>query len=307
MVENINILIIGGDSFVAKSFIAYHRNNYNIKLISRSETNYQNEIILNDFFEIPIDAFKDIDIVINCAAIVHQPKETSNDLYNKINCELAVLNAKKAKENGVKTFIQLSTIAVYGSTENISDLSIENPNNLYGSSKLKADKILFTLSDEAFNTIILRPSMLYGGGNAPGNMMKLIGFADKSIPLPFKNANNKRFFLNIHNLIGFIEASILYKQSNIFVLCDNESISTKELISQISKSLKKADKQISIPQSLLSILKKIKPDIFNKLYGELTIDNTRATEILGFNPTHNIEQGIIEMTKYYLDNKNKKT
>jgi len=69
------ILIIGGSSFVARNFIRLQKENYTIKVISRSETGFDNEELFTDFSTIPDDLFRDIDVVLNCAAIVHQTKK----------------------------------------------------------------------------------------------------------------------------------------------------------------------------------------------------------------------------------------
>ena len=83
---------------------------------------------------------------------------------------MACLLAQKAKQAGVRQFVQMSTIAVFGSASRISATTPEKPQTYYGSSKLKADKELVAMSDREFRTAIIRPPMAYGGGMAPGNM-----------------------------------------------------------------------------------------------------------------------------------------
>ena len=306
MIDKQNILIVGGDSFIAKSFILFHKNDYNFSVISRTKTEFENEIVLIDFIKIPDELFKHIDIVINFAAIVHQRKNIDEDIYLKINCELAVLNAQKAKDNGVKTFIQLSTIAVYGNAEMIDCQTPENPVNHYGKSKLLADKKIISMADNFFKVIIFRAPLVYGLSDAPGNMMRLISLADKGFPLPFKNAKCKRDFINIRNFIEYIETAIKTNQTNIYLVSDDAPVSTYDLINLISKYLKKKIIQFSIPNFILSFLCKLKPELFNKLYGKLYIDLSKTKEILNYKPDHSTEQGIKEMVQWYLKFKDKK-
>jgi UDP-glucose 4-epimerase len=306
MPDKQNILIVGGDSFIAKSFIQLHKSDFNFSVISRIKTDFENEIILTDFNKIPDELFKHIDIVINFAAIVHQRKNTDENIYNKINYELAVLNAEKAKNNGVKTFIQLSTIAVYGNVEKIDFETPENPVNPYGKSKLLADKKITSMADNYFKVIIFRAPMIYGLGNAPGNMMRLIGLVDKGFPLPFKNAKSKRDFINIRNFIEYIDTAIKTNQTNIYLVSDDSPVSTFDLINLISKYLEKKVVLFSIPKFVLIFLKKLKPEIFNKLYGKLNVDLSKTKEILNYKPEYSIEQGIKEMVQWYLKFQNKK-
>ena len=295
MENKLNILIIGGSSFVAKSFIAYHKLNYNIKIVSRGNTENKNEFIIGDFFQIPDELFQGIDVVINCAAIVHQAKKIPETTYNKINFELAVNLAEKSKKNRVTTFIQISTIAVYGNAEYINLNTSENPGTHYGKSKLLADNKILTLADESFKIIIFRPPMIYGSDNAPGNMMRLIHLVNKGFPLPFKNAINKRDFINIRNFVGYLEAAIQINETNIYLINDNIPISTHELINLISKHLNKTIVQFSLPKIIVKILQKMKPEILTKLYGTLIIDCKKSNEILRYTPHYSLDQGIQEM------------
>ena len=56
------ILIIGGSSFVSQNFIRLQKNNYSIKVVSRSMTGYDQEVLFPDFSDVPNDLFKNVDI-----------------------------------------------------------------------------------------------------------------------------------------------------------------------------------------------------------------------------------------------------
>lgn len=290
-----HVLIIGGSSFVARNFIRIHHNNYSIKTINRTSIGFDNELITPDFSTLSSDVFKNIDIVINCAAIVHQQKKIDDNIYFNINHKLAVELAKKAKLAGVKSFIQLSTIAVYGKTTHVSNSSIENPVNPYGKSKLLADNSLKELCDSNFNVIIFRPPMIYGSSDAPGNMMRLIKLISKGLPLPFKGLQNKRDFIHIDNLIGFIDASIKKNSSGIYLVSDNSPVLISELYSIIINCLNKQNKAFQLPAFCFSLIKKIIPEIYDKLFGNLTIDISNTLSVLEYKPVNLLQQGIIEM------------
>ncbi|HRN41269.1 MAG TPA: hypothetical protein PK649_04240, partial [Vicingus sp.] len=81
MLDKQHVLIIGGSSFVARNFIRIHHNNYSIKTINRTSIGFDNELITPDFSTLSSDVFKNIDIVINCAAIVHQQKKIDDNIY----------------------------------------------------------------------------------------------------------------------------------------------------------------------------------------------------------------------------------
>lgn len=290
-------IIIGSDSFIAQKLIANNQN-WQIKGIARSKTSLENEIITSDFFSIDNRVLQNIDVVINFAAIVHQPKIKDIDLYDRINHELPLYLANLAKDSGAKQYIQMSTIAVYGQTEYISQKTTYNPNNPYGKSKLEADFDLLKLQNENFKVSIVRPSMVYGGGKAPGNMLKLINLAQKGIPLPFKGVQNQRQFCNIHLLVDALSKIIEKQQAGTFLVADREGISTHDLLNIVNKYSSQKIRQFQLPKSFLKLLKSTKPGLYQKLYGSLKIDVEKTITNLKIESNkYSIEQGIREMVK----------
>lgn len=287
------ILIIGGDSFIASKFIAKNKGVFNIDVISRKKTNFVHEIVMDDFFKIDDSSFKYIDVVINFAAIVHQPKVRDDELYNRINCELPIFIAKQAKVNGVKHFIQMSTIAVYGNVVNIDKETIEAPMNLYGVSKLNADNALRKIASDSFVITCIRPPMVYGGGNAPGNMMRLIRFSQKKIFLPFKNINNQRDFINVHNLIDCFSSIIDNRLAGVLLPTDKCAISTKEIVELVCKHAKVKSRLVNLPSLFSVILKGLQPTIYNKVFGSLRVECNIKEEF--YSPKYTVSDGILEM------------
>lgn len=287
------MLIIGSDSFIAKKFISQYSGNHHITNISRIKTGVKNEFVVHDLSKIDTDLFKDKNTVLNFAAIVHRPDIKDESVYDEVNHKLTILNAVKAKQAGVKLFIQLSTIAVYGNATSITYATPVNPKNPYARSKLKADEELLSMQDENFKVTVIRPPMVYGGGNSPGNMMRLIGLAAKSIPLPFKDIDNKRDFINVNNLIQYL-AIIAEKQlSGIYLISDQEPVSTEYLLLTISRYLGKKAFLLKMPGWMLKSLKAVRPGEFEKLYGTLRIASNFPYENLINRYT--VEDGIHEM------------
>ncbi|MES2838617.1 MAG: NAD-dependent epimerase/dehydratase family protein [Bacteroidota bacterium] len=301
MSEKIEILVIGGNSFVAKSFVNYNKINCNITLVSRTKSQNTNVIVVEDYNTISDEVFKNKNVVINCTAIVHQKTKIEDSIYFDVNHKLAIKLANQAKQNGVKQFIQFSTIAVYGNVEEINNTTKEKPINAYGKSKLLADIDLKKLISETFAVTIFRAPLIYGGENPPGNMLRLVKLVEKGFPLPFGNANGTRDFINIKNLVQYIENVITENKSGLFLVTDNTAISTKDLVKSIAKILNKKITLLPLPRLVLSVLKKLKPEIFDKLFGTLKIEPSKN---LSISTNHTIESGLEDMIQYYLKNKN---
>lgn len=287
-----NILIIGGDSFIATNFINYYKDVFSIKIISRKQTHFLNENVVKNIFNISDNFFKNIDVVINFCAIVHK-KNVSKKTYKNINYELPVFLFNKSLSLGVKHFIQMSTISVYGRKSKIKFNSKLNPENSYGFYKLKADKYILKKKCNMRVTCI-RPPMVYGL-NAPGNMKSLIFISKLTIPLPFKNIENQLTFINIKNLIYFISIVINNNLVGVLIPNDKEITSTKDIIKTIRKILGKKDRLVSMPNFLKKIIRILFSKNYKKLFESLIVECNVDDGI--YFPPHSISQGLEDCLK----------
>ena len=138
------ILVTGSRGYLGSSFINQYSDKYNFENFS---------LLCQKIKDVN---FNNIDIVLHCAALVHQKVEHPYDKYYEVNVEYPVKLAKLAKENGVKQFVFISTIAVYGEDEEkLTENTVCNPVTPYGKSKLKAEKELLKLRDDNFIVSII--------------------------------------------------------------------------------------------------------------------------------------------------------
>lgn len=278
------ILSTGSKGYLGSSFLNQYKDKYLFRKFS----------LLNQKLE-DIN-FDNIDAILHCAALVHQKVKHSYDKYHEINVSYPVKLAKLAKQNKVKQFVFISTISVYG--ENIKKLyenTICNPITFYGKSKLEAEKQLLELNDDNFIVSIIRPPMIYGK-NAPGNIDSLIKLVKKLSIIPLGGIENKRSFISIQNLCHIVDEIITQQKAGIFLVSDDEPLSTSKLIKLISKNLDKKIYLIKIP-FFESLLKLFKPSFHKRLYGNLEIDNTITKEKLNLKNPYSVEDGIRLMIK----------
>ena len=177
--------------------------------------------------------FADYDVVFNVAGIAHI-KETKENrhFYYDINRDLVIKIAEKSKEAGVKQFILLSTMSVYGLTVgHITKTTPTNPVNSYGISKLEADEAIKKIETDAFKFACLRPPMVYGK-NCKGNYQTLRKFAIKS-PI-FPNYYNQRSMIYIGNLCEFVKEIIDKECGGLFFPQNSNYVQTSEMVSLIA-------------------------------------------------------------------------
>lgn len=181
--------------------------------------------------------FSKYDVVYHVAGIAHadvgKVTEEQKQLYYKINTELTLEVAKKAKEAGVKQFIFMSSMIVYsGCNEKIITKQTEpKPLNFYGDSKWQADQQLQKLNSETFKVVVLRPPMIYGK-DSKGNYPELAKLASK-LPI-FPIVKNRRSMLHIDNLCQFVKLMIDNKESGVFFPQNAEYTNTSDMVQMIA-------------------------------------------------------------------------
>ena len=212
--------------------------------------------------------FSGYDAVFHVAGIAHSDTgKVSDDIkakYYAVNTDLTIETARKAKNDGVKQFVFMSSMIVFGSgNERITKDTFPNPDNFYGDSKLQADIGIHKLQGEGFNVVSVRPPMIYGKGSK-GNYPRLAKLA-KKIPV-FPDYDNKRSMLYIDNLCECVRQIIDNDEKGYFYPQNIEYVKTSNLAKTINPNIKMV-KIFNVFISLLKNMSTIKK-VFGNLYYE---------------------------------------
>ncbi len=212
--------------------------------------------------------FSQYDVVFHVAGIAHI-KETSDnqDLYYKVNRDLAYETAQKAKQDGVEQFIFLSSMSVYGIENGVIDKNTPlKPNSAYGRSKIEAEELINKLEDNSFIVATLRPPMVYGKG-CRGNYPRLVGLALKT-PI-FPKVENKRSMIYIDNLSEFVKQLIDNRSGGLFFPQNVEYVNTSEMVRLIAES---HGKRVVMTKLFNPLLRLLNVSTVNKVFGDLVYD-----------------------------------
>lgn len=245
--------------------------------------------------------FSSYDAVFHVAGIAHadvgKVTEEQKLLYYRVNVGLTEECAQKAKAEGVKQFVFMSSIIVYGESAGIGRERVITqdtpltPANFYGDSKVKAEEAILPLTDDDFKVVILRPPMIYGKGSK-GNYPLLSKFA-KKLPL-FPNVHNQRSMLYVGNLCKFIACVIEREESGIFYPQNKEYVNTGEMVKQIASVRGKKIWITGIFNPALKLMGKLggKPGgIVNKAFGNLVYDQAMSEYDFEYR-IYNLEESI---------------
>lgn len=284
------LLVLGGDSYIARYFIHSVLQHVELRVISRKPSGFPEEQIREDLFSVSDRDFHSVDLVVSFIGIAHQKRVKKEDFF-RINTTLILHLAGMAKKAGVGSFLQMSSISVYGNNTLINEKTPAMPKDHYGLSKLKADQGLLKLSDEDFSVSLIRPPMVYGP-ECPGNFRKLVHFVHKQLPLPLQNAHEKRAFIYLGNLTDFLVHLSLNPKPGIFLISDPDSISVAEFVRLISINLNKRSFLFPLPIFFKSALSKVLPGLHARLFGKLEINFAETSRITGFVPNYNVREGL---------------
>lgn len=276
------ILITGKGSYIGNSFIEYIGENY--------PSEYEIEVLdmLDpDWKEFSFEGF---DSVFHVAGIAHSDSgkisEEKAKLYYSVNTDLTIETAKKAKADGVKQFIFMSSAIVFGESAPIGRSKIitaetkPSPANAYGDSKLQAEIGLSELCGESFSVVILRPPMIYGKGSR-GNYPTLAKLARK---LPFfPNVKNQRSMLYVEHLSEFVRLMIKNEECGTFYPQNKEYSNTSELVRLIAAA---NGKKIALLKGFGWALKFLSlfSGLVNKAFGSLAYEATLSEYKADYRP-----------------------
>lgn len=253
------ILITGANSYIGTSFEKYIKENYPDEYIVDTV-----DMIDGSWRE---KSFSGYDSVFHVAGIAHQ-KETKKNarLYYEVNRDLAIETARKAKFDGVKQFIFLSSMSVYGMDIGVITKETKPmPKSNYGKSKWQAEQEIALLESDEFKVCVLRPPMVYGEG-CKGNYQTLVKIAKICPVLP--NYKNARSMIFIDELSKYVKGCIDENLRGVFFPQDESYVCTCEMIQSIRKRMGKKFVTVKLMNPFIKLGIKITGKV-RKAFGDL--------------------------------------
>jgi len=288
------ILITGANSYIGTSFEKYIKDNfsddYQVDTIDMIDGSWREK------------SFSGYDVVYHVAGIAHSDNgkisAEKEKLYRSVNTDLTIETATKAKNEGVKQFIFMSSAIVYGDSGKIGKKKVitkdtpVSPANCYGDSKVQAELGILPLQDDKFKVCVLRPPMIYGKGSK-GNFPQLEKFARKLKFFPY--VKNERSMLYIGNLVEFVRLMIVNEEQGIFWPQNAEYSNTSELVKMIAKA---KGKKIHFVKGFAWLLKimSLFTGLINKAFGNLSYESSMSNYIVEYRK-YNLEESIKETVK----------
>lgn len=291
-----DILVTGANGFLGKAIIKELENNNNLNSLSKTSGDYQ--VSLDN--DIP-NFKKKFDLVIHAAGKAHciSKNELEKREFHKVNV-VGTENLLKGLQNtGLpQQFVFISSVSVYGQQFGIgiSEEHSLKAKDAYGLSKVEAEKKVKDWC-EKYNVIctILRLPLLVGK-NPPGNLGAMVKAIEKGYYFNIGGGKAQKSMVLVEDV-----ALIMLKVASVggtYNLTDGYHPSFHELSTAISEQ-KNKNLPFNLPIFIAKIMGLIGDSMagkapinsmkLKKIISDLTFDDNKATESLGWKPQRVLE------------------
>jgi nucleoside-diphosphate-sugar epimerase len=293
------ILITGVNGFLGKSIVEALENNCKLFGLSRTKGEYKVSL------EREVPEFKQsFDLVIHAAGKAHSvPKTKSerNQFYdvNVIGTENLL---KGLEKKGVpKKFVFISSVSVYGQEfgKGINEEHKLEAGDPYGLSKIEAEELVmeWCIKHNVICTILRLPLLV--GKNPPGNLGAMLRAIDRGYYFNIGGGKARKSMVLARDVASFIPS--VAPVGGIYNITDGFHPNFYELSAVIAENINRR-KPFDLPLSIAKIVGCIGDLVgekspvnslkVKKITSDLTFDDTKARQIVGWNP-----KGVLEYFK----------
>ena len=297
------VLVTGASGFVGGHLSpVLERDGWTVRRVARRPLGNERDVVIRSIGPETdwTAALTGVDAIVHLAARVHHPNEDHGyELYRDLNVDGTLHLARSAIKAGVRHFIFVSTVLVYGRSSRgrapFCEDDVLTPRSPYGVSKAEAEAGLAALArDSEMRVTVVRPPMVYGLG-AKGNFAALVRAIKLGVPLPFAAIRNHRAFVSVQNLASFISWRLSNPAAkyDVFLVADAEQVSTPEFIRRLARAAGGRALLFPAPASLLKLLLKIggQPEARHSLLGSLELNLSKAISA-GWRPQFTLDEGL---------------
>ncbi len=277
--------------------------------------------VANEAFEDKPDwsaALADVDMIIHLAGRVHVSPGASLEqtrLFDSINVQGTRQLARQAVAAGVKRFIYVSTVKVFGGRNQrnpagdvipFDENSPAAPQDTYAASKYAAETTLLQIAEsKGLQVMIIRPPLVYGPRVA-ANFLRLMRLVDRGLPLPFAAITNQRSFIFVDNLVDAILTCLRADPryiNRIYVVSDAETRSTPALLRDLADAMNRPVRLFSVPQKLLTRVASLagQTAAAERLLHSFVVDTGRIARDLDWRAPYSMAQGLAHTARWYCD------
>ncbi len=304
------ISITGGTGFIGRKLVKHlSENGHQLRVLTRKINVYTNYSYSENISYINGDLIEDFNLnefIGDSEILIHCAAELKNEsIMNSLHVD-GTRNLINAAAGKIKKWIQLSSAGAYGQPMNglINEESTPNPNGVYEVSKVESDKLVENAQKEnLFQTIILRPSVVFGSDMPNQSLFSLIKTLQSGYFTFIGEVGSSANYIHVNNVVHAINLCVHCNRSIngifilnhhstwenfIFCLCDNLGIPRVSRRFPIFYFKTLLLFKFLIPFIPLSSTR------LNALTTKVIYDSNKIYSVLGYSPILSFEQAISE-------------
>ncbi len=304
------VLVTGANGFIGRVLCAQlQHDGHQVVAAVRRPCGLANEFVVDENGSTWAQALSRCDAVIHLAGLAHVVHEDVVDplqAFRAANVHASVQLALLAARAGVRRFVFMSSIKVNGERTSLdcpfTPNDIPMPEDAYGVSKWEAEQALQTIAQASdMELVVIRPPLVYGPG-VKGNFSRLIQWVRVGIPMPLGAVNNKRSMVALDNLVALTTLCANLAESpkaagEVFLVSDGDDVSTTELLHRVARAYACKARLLPVPTWFLSHAVRLlgRSAAAERLLGSLTLDGSKAYELLGWQPSVTMDEQLRRM------------
>jgi nucleoside-diphosphate-sugar epimerase len=264
--------------------------------------------------ELVKDLLRDVDYIFHLAS-AHLQVNLPEAEYWSVNVHGLKAFLEAARQNGIKKFIHVSTVGVYGNLKVVpaDEESACQSQSLYGETKRAGElEVIKYCTEHGLSSLILRPAWVYGPG-CP-RTLKIYKSLHKKLFVMIGDGQNLRHPVYIEDMLQAFRLAIQKDTANaeIFLIGGECAVTTSELVKSFCRALELPEPKIRIPYGLGIALAATSEIIFRISAKEPpfsrrsleffqtnnAFDISKARDIMGFKPAYGFETGLMKCKEW---------
>jgi len=303
------IAITGGTGFIGRKLVLQHLARGDaVRVLTRrlpaqsglpaAVQHYQGDLASSEDLRRFVEG---ADLLYHCAGEVR-----SAELMQAVHVE-GTRKLIEAAAGQIRRWVQLSSVGAYGQQRGsvISEDSAPNPCGTYEVSKTESDALLAAAAaNGAFESVILRPSNVYGAQMSNHSLFGLISMIQRGLFFFIGKPGASANYIHVDNVADalLLCATLPQASGRIYNLSDHRTM--EQFVAAIAKGLGRDTPRTRLPEApvrLLARLAGVVPRIpltearVDALTNRTIYPSTRIEQELGYRHRVSMESGLVEL------------